>query len=134
VKDPDSKLPPKPANPPAQARPQAPPPEAGRSVWQRAADTARLVALSTSQVLRKLDNKTLSIDEDPASRGMPSARKGERLPGGGRNPYESRPVPRAPPARSREMHRGASPTAVKPRLPAAKRERASWWSRLFGRG
>jgi hypothetical protein len=108
--------------------------EGGRSVWKVAADTARLVALSTSQVLRKLDNSTLSIHEDPASRGTPTARQNQNMPGGGRNPYESRPTHR-PPARGSDMHRGASPTvATKPRSPAPARERASWWSRLFRRG
>ena len=69
--------------------------EGGRAVWKWAADTtARLAALTTSQVLRKLDNSSLSLDDDSAARGKPSVRPGGPMPGGGVNPYESRPQPR----------------------------------------
>jgi hypothetical protein len=97
--------------------------EGDRAVWQWAADTARIVALSASQVLRKLDNSSLSIDDDAPDRGKPSARQGAKLPGGGVNPYESRPA----------VTRGAA-TAAKPRSPVPAPVRASWWSRLFRRG
>ncbi len=112
--------------------------EGGRNVLQWAADTARMVALSTSQVLRKLDNSSLSIEEDQGTRGQPSARRSGPMPGGGVNPYESRPVPKQ--ARAREAYRTASPTVAragadaKGRSPVAGRGRASWWSRLFRRG
>jgi hypothetical protein len=113
--------------------------EGARAAWQRAADTARLAAITTSQVLRKLDNSSLSIDDDSAARGKPSVRQGGPMPGGGVNPYESRPPPRG--ARSRGAHRTAAPTvardagdAAKPRSRGSGRERASWWSRLFRRG
>src|SRR5579863_956014 len=80
--------------------------EGGRNMLQWAADTARMVALSTSQVLRKLDNSSLSIEEDQGVRGQPSPRRSGPMPGGGVNPYESRPVPRKQ-ARARDTHRTA---------------------------
>ena len=98
--------------------------DGGRAVWQWAADTARHVALSASQVLRKLDASGLKLEDD-AERGKPSARPGASMPGGGTNPYDSRPVPRG---------RRVSGSAAKPRSPGLKPARASWWSRLFRRG
>src|ERR1700733_6846973 len=46
--------------------------EGGRAVWQWAADTARHVAMSASQVLRKLDASSLTLEDDAAERGKPS--------------------------------------------------------------
>lgn len=101
-------------------------------------DTARHVALSTTEVLRKLDNSSLSLDEDTAAGGKPSARQSGPMPGGGVNPYETRLRSRSSPAR--DVHRGAAPTAArgagtaaKAGSPASGRGRASWWRRLLRR-
>ena len=130
------------------APPQKRPKEGSRNVLQWAADTARIVALSTSQVLRKLDDNSISLeDTHGAVRGKPAPRRGS-MPGGGVNPYESRPPPRKPERALRTAAPTAAPAggdgtaaggtaaggAAKTRLPGAKRERASWWSRLFRRG
>jgi len=98
----------------------------GHAVWQWAADTARQVALSASQVLRKLDPGGLSLMDE-------SSGKRQRMPGGAFNPYESsRPAVRKSPG----VHRAAQPTrasAAGPRAPVpAPRTRSPWWRRLFG--
>jgi len=73
----------------------------GHAVWQWAADTARNLAISTSQVLRRLDHHGLSLqDETPPARGkVPDRPKGSvpsgSVTGAGFNPYEGRPAPRA---------------------------------------
>lgn len=111
--------------------------EGGRAVLQWAADTARMLALSASQVMRKLDTSSLKLDEEEPPRGQPMARRGEPLPGGGMNPYENKGPRRSPPPRSREPHRTAAPTrapAASPHPPASSRARTSWWRRLFQRG
>src|SRR5580658_1664198 len=61
----------------------------GKGILMWAAVTARHLALTTSQVLRRLDHSELSLDET-APRGKPSLRP-TQLPGGGANPYESAP-------------------------------------------
>jgi hypothetical protein len=104
----------------------------GNAVWQWATETARHAVASTSQLLRRLDVSSLSLeelDEDkpapkvptktasatPAKPGAP-ARKAER----GFNPYDGAATPRA-----------AAPRKPQPALPA--RTRRSWWRRLFER-
>ena len=115
--------------------------EGGRAVLQWAADTARMLALSASQVMRKLDTNSLKLDgeEQEPPRGQP-AKRGGQMPGGGVNPYDNRGAARRPvrpPAQSRDSFRSAAPTAVRqtpsPRPQAAKPARASWWSRLLRR-
>lgn len=95
----------------------------GNAVWQWAAETARHAVASTSQLLRRLDVSSLSLDDDDASgeaqgrplSGKPGSHK--RKPGGGFNPYDGAAMP-APPA----VKKSAA-------VPAASRR--SWWRRLF---
>src|SRR5579863_8885663 len=110
----------------------------GKGILTWAAESARLLALSTSSVLRRLDNQSLSID-DTAPRGKPSSRAPE-MPGGGVNPYESgsrmergsrAPTARdAQPARTAPLPGRGGPGA---RRPASAPARSSWWQRLCGR-
>jgi hypothetical protein len=107
-----------------------------------AAETARHIALSASQVLRKLDHRGLSLEDTNAPRGKSSARSNQ-MPGGGMNPYESRPMPQsrhAPKsstvikgAGAEQAARGAAGNARATSRPSA-RGRSSWWQRLFRRG
>ena len=91
----------------------------GNAVWQWASETARHAAATTSQLLRKLDVSSLSLqDEDK------EARRG-RSQGGKFDPYDgaARPAPKV---------RHAAPLAGKRPAPAA-RVRVSWWRRLLKR-
>jgi hypothetical protein len=113
--------------------------EHGKGVLNWAAVTARHIALSASQVLRKLDHRGLSLEDTNAPRGKSSVRMNQ-MPGGGMNPYESRPMPQsryAPKsstvikgAGAQQSARAAVRTTSRPSAPA----RSSWWQRLFRRG
>ncbi len=108
----------------------------GKGILSWAAETARHLALTTSTVLRRLDHKGLAID-DTAPRGKPSSRASE-LPGGGFNPYESRPRldrgARGSSTRSAPPSRPAPPTGGAGRgARRAAAARTSWWQRLLGR-
>jgi hypothetical protein len=122
----------------------------GKSVLNWAADTARLIALSASQVLRKLDHRGLSLEDTAAPRGKPSGRSNQ-MPGGGGNPYDSRPMPQsrhAPKSSTVIKGAGAAAPAATARGPAGGRTasgsratsrasapaRSSWWQGLFRRG
>jgi hypothetical protein len=111
----------------------------GNAVWQWASETARHAAASTSQLLRRLDVSSLSLEDDesppktqaraaqarpaqstPASSAAATkpaapARKAQ----GGFNPYDGAAMPAAP--------------AVKKRPAAQAPARSSWWRRLFQR-
>jgi hypothetical protein len=107
----------------------------GTAVWQWAAETARHAIASTSQLLRRLDASSLSleqIDDDqqtpktptkssaaaraaPTKPGVP-VRKAER----GFNPYDAAAISRT-----------AAPRKPQPAMPT--RARRSWWRRLFQR-
>lgn len=98
----------------------------GNAVWQWATETARHAVASTSQLLRRLDVSSLSLEDDesppqaqatPASPLKPSAPK--RTAEGGFNPYDGAAMP--------------APAAVKKRRPAQLAARSSWWQRLFQR-
>jgi hypothetical protein len=107
----------------------------GNAVWQWATETARHAVASTSQLLRRLDVSSLSLeelDEDKAAPKTPNKsssaafaaptkpavpmRKAER----GFNPYDGAATPRA-----------AAPRKPQPAMPT--RARRSWWRRLFQR-
>jgi len=111
----------------------------GNAVWQWATETARHAVASTSQLLRRLDVSSLSLEElkedkqppkaantpkttvqpsqgRPAASGKPAAPASRER---GFNPYDGGPMPRA--AASKK------PTAIAPRA------RASWWRRLLQR-
>jgi hypothetical protein len=105
----------------------------GNAVWQWATETARHAVASTSQLLRRLDVSSLSLEElsddqqppktpkSPKSRAKPAPPSRER----GFNPYDGAAIARA----------AAQKTAAqkKPPAPVAKRARAPWWRRLFQR-
>jgi hypothetical protein len=105
----------------------------GVGVLNWAAETARHIALSASQVLRKLDHRGLSLEDTNAPRGKPSTRTNQ-MPGGGMNPYESRPMPQSRHApKSTTVIKGAG-AARQPISRPSARARSSWWQRLFRRG
>jgi hypothetical protein len=114
----------------------------GRGVLNWAAETARHIALSASQVLRKLDHQGLSLEDTNAPRGKPSTRMNQ-MPGGGVNPYENRPMPQSRHApKSSTVIKGAGAaqaargpgSAARPTSRPSARGRSSWWQRLFRRG
>ena len=113
----------------------------GKGVFNWATETARNIALTASQVLRKLDHRGLSIEDTNAPRGKPSGRLNQ-MPGGGTNPYESRPMPQSRhAAKSSTVIKGAGaaqtargPAGARSTSKASARARSSWWQRLFRRG
>jgi hypothetical protein len=111
--------------------------EHGKGMLNWAAVTARHIALSASQVLRKLDHRGLSIEDTNAPRGRSSARVNQ-MPGGGMNPYESGPKTQsrhAPKHSTVIKGAGAAQSArARPTSRASVRARPSWWQRLFRRG
>jgi hypothetical protein len=134
----------------------------GHAVWHWATETARNIAISASQVLRRLDHSGLSLQDEPPQGGQASARDvskaaaksagkaavaGKAAKGSvsgtrdtGFNPYESRSArasTRTPPPSARgavvSKTAGKNPVA-KNRSPATAPSRSSWWRRLFRRG
>jgi hypothetical protein len=113
----------------------------GKGVFNWATETARHIALTASQVLRKLDHRGLSIEDTNAPRGKPSGRLNQ-MPGGGTNPYESRPMPQSRHApKNSTVIKGAGaaqtargPAGARTTSKASARARSSWWQRLFRRG
>jgi hypothetical protein len=117
----------------------------GHAVWQWAAETARNLAITTSQVLRRLDTRSLSLLDDadnaadaktpakPPAQKFPGPVRSQAAvkspvplkPGQGFDPYESRAKPVARPA---------THSAAKSPAPAPKPVRASWWQRMLRRG
>ena len=120
----------------------------GNAVWQWATETARHAVASTSQLLRRLDVSSLSLEDTQPSKtetktkaaapapvksapGKPAAplagvkpvapRPGEPT---GFDPYNGAASVRATAARGK-------PATPRPAAPAAAR--ASWWRRLFNR-
>jgi len=111
----------------------------GNAVWQWASDSARRAIVTTSQLLRRLDVSSLSLeDEQPSdaqsnpapvksapTRSAPnkSAPNKSAAPArkahGGFNPYDAAAIPRA--------------AAPKKQAPVSARPRPSWWRRLFQR-
>jgi len=119
----------------------------GNAVWQWATETARHAVASTSQLLRRLDVSSLSLEDTRPSRtappksmpaksvpGKPTAAgpaakpapQGRSAGSSGFDPYDGAAAARAKPARSAPGH--AAP--ARPRPAAARR---SWWRRLFNR-
>jgi hypothetical protein len=124
-------------SPPGKLQHDAP----GMGVFNWATDTARQIALTASQVLRKLDHSGLSIEDTAPPRGKSSGRSNP-MPGGGMNPYESQPMPQSRYARkSSTVIKGAGaappvrgPAGARATLRASAPARSSWWQRLFRRG
>jgi hypothetical protein len=105
----------------------------GRAVWEWAADSARLVALTATQVLRKLEHKGLSLEDD--SKGSQSkSQGGTGGAGGGFNPYDRKLPARGTRTPTAPRGAGAPRKAPSARSPGSAPVRSSWWRRLFGRG
>jgi hypothetical protein len=122
----------------------------GNAVWQWATETARHAVASTSQLLRRLDVSSLSLEDTQASKsapgrsapakaapGKPASAKpvaplagakpvppgrGERS---GFDPYDGAAAARGKPARATPPGAAARPRPAAPR--------ASWWRRLLHR-
>jgi hypothetical protein len=117
----------------------------GNAVWQWATETARHAVASTSQLLRRLDVSSLSLEDDAAppkahsqsaptkpaqtksAQTKPVSPLGGVKPGaparkadGGFNPYDGAALP-------------AAAALAKKRPAAQARVRSSWWRRLFQR-
>jgi hypothetical protein len=96
--------------------------ERGNAVWQWAADTARAASESTSQLLRRLDVSSLSLDEKPPAT---DTRPDQDVRGF--DPYSSN----AGGARHRSQPAAATPAATP--ASAGSKHRRSWWQRLLRR-
>jgi hypothetical protein len=117
----------------------------GNAVWQWATETARHAVASTSQLLRRLDVSSLSLEELQEDKHPPktNAPKSQSKASPTRPTAPTRPAapgkPAAPPSRERGFNpydRAAIARAAahKKQQPAVvKRARAPWWRRLFQR-
>jgi hypothetical protein len=122
----------------------------GNAVWQWATETARHAVASTSQLLRRLDVSSLSLEDTRPSKtapprstsaksapGKPAAAGAAAKPvapgrsagGSGFDPYDGAAAARAKPARAAPGH--GAPARPRPAAPPAARR--SWWRRLFNR-
>jgi hypothetical protein len=118
----------------------------GNAVWQWATETARHAVASTSQLLRRLDVSSLSLEElqddqqppkppakSPKTASTPSA---QAKPPPGRPAAGGRPVAAAPRERGFNPYDGAPvvrPEAPRKQPAVARRARPPWWRRLFQR-
>jgi hypothetical protein len=117
----------------------------GNAVWQWASETARLAVASTSQLLRRLDVSSLSLEElqedqhspkTPKTPKSPSALKSQAKPSPTRPAKPGQPLAVAPRERGFNPYDGAAiaRTAAPKKPPVTvKRARAPWWRRLFQR-
>jgi hypothetical protein len=101
----------------------------GHAIWQWAADTARNLAISTSQVLQRLDHDGLSLKDETSKQ----ARLHKSMPGGGFDPYDGRALSRAARATPAPANAARGAGVPKGRSPASAPSRSSWWRRLFRR-
>jgi len=106
-----------------------------RAVLKCASDTARNAAITTSQVMRRLDVAGLSIEGEEAPPPAPPPQQPElsEAPAPGRG--QARPPPLARGAGFDPYNKKTvrSPPPRKPAAAAAPRARAPWWRRLFQR-
>ena len=116
----------------------------GNAVWQWATETARHAVASTSQLLRRLDVSSLSLEElqedQHAPRAPKSPKSQAKAQGNAQPARPATPGKPAPPSRERGFnpYDGAAiarAAAHKKQQQAAvvKRARAPWWRRLFQR-
>jgi hypothetical protein len=111
----------------------------GNAVWQWATETARHAVASTSQLLRRLDVSSLSLEELEEDKQPPKTNTAKSQS----KAQPTRPAapgkPAAPPSRERGFNPYdraviARAAAHKKKPPAVvKRARAPWWRRLFQR-
>jgi hypothetical protein len=111
----------------------------GHAVWQWAAGTARNLTITTSQVLRRLDTRSLSLLDDADGAKTPAKPRVQKFPGPVRShgPVKSsmpvKPAQGFDPYEGRANKPAAKPAARKP-APATKPVRSSWWQRMLRRG
>jgi hypothetical protein len=116
----------------------------GNAVWRWASETARHAAVSTSQLLRRLDVSSLSLeDEQPSgaqSKPVPAKPAPTQSAPTRHSPNKS--APNKPVAPVRKAHGGFNPydgaaipraAGPKKQAPVSARPRPSWWRRLFQR-
>ncbi|MFI4866227.1 MAG: hypothetical protein ACHQDB_03870 [Steroidobacterales bacterium] len=114
----------------------------GNAVWQWATETARHAVASTSQLLRRLDVSSLSLEDDAQVPSAPST--SSPATSSAAKPAQSGPAATAKPAApAPKTHGGFNPydRAAMPRAAAAIKtpcaaplpRRRSWWRRLFQR-
>ena len=110
----------------------------GNAVWQWATETARHAVASTSQLLRRLDVSSLSLEELQEDQHAPKSPKSQPKAQPTRPAAPGKPA--APPSRERGFnpYDGAAIARAaahkKQQQPAVfKRARAPWWRRLFQR-
>jgi hypothetical protein len=121
----------------------------GNAVWQWATETARHAVASTSQLLRRLDVSSLSLEELKEDKPPPNTPKSQAksspsptrvAPGKpaapGNSPAPGKPPTVAPRERGfnpydRSVSARAAPLKKPPAV--ARRVRAPWWRRLFQR-
>lgn len=128
----------------------------GNAVWQWATETARHAVASTSQLLRRLDVSSLSLEDTQPSKTETETKPaapapGKSVPGKpapplagvkpvapgrsertGFDPYDRSAAARATAARATATRgKPAKPAKPQPAAPAAAR--ASWWRRLLQR-
>jgi hypothetical protein len=112
----------------------------GNAVWQWATETARHAVASTSQLLRRLDVSSLSLQELEDDKKPPKAagKTSASTPAHSGRAAAAKPAAPAP-----KMQAGFNPydRATIPRAAAGKKKpfaapaprRRSWWRRLFQR-
>lgn len=111
----------------------------GNAVWQWATETARLAVASTSQLLRRLDVSSLSLEElkeDEQPPKTPKTATSQAKPSPARPAKPGKPLAAAPRERGFNPYDGAAiARAPAPKKPAAapRPARAPWWRRLFQR-
>jgi hypothetical protein len=116
----------------------------GNAVWQWATETARNAAISTSQLLRRLDVSSLSLEDskrskapsEPASSGPSASKPASNKPSSAASRAgASKATTPAPRAAGYDPYAGAAvrPSPAKVRAVAARPTRTSWWRRLFQR-
>jgi hypothetical protein len=134
----DKTEPGKPKPPPGGVRHDA----RGNAVWQWATETARHAVASTSQLLRRLDVSSLSLQELEDDKQPPKAASRTSPPAPTPAP-SGRGATAKPAAPVRKTQAGFNPYdgAAMPRAAAGKKKpsaapvprRRSWWRRLFQR-
>jgi hypothetical protein len=114
----------------------------GNAVWHWAADTARSAIQSTSQLLRKLDVSSLSLESDgqedeqqQAKPPSPDAAPGNAAVGDKRSVEAKRSFdPYSSNAAAAKHHSRPAATSPSPvTRSAASKPRRSWWQRLLRR-
>ncbi len=109
----------------------------GNAVWQWATETARHAVASTSQLLRRLDVSSLSLEELNEDEHVPKTSKSQAKAPTTRPAAPAKAA--APPSRERGFnpYDGAAiaraATQKKPQPAPVKRVSAPWWRRLFQR-